>query len=419
MGLSSCSRWFARGAVIALLSVQPGAATAQETAGPTNSAAIEATFLQGLQSLEANRPDIAIRIFSAILAANPELVRVRLELARAYFQARQWSRARAEFFRTLSADLPEPVRKNVLRFIRQIDARRGFDWNLSVALKNLGDTRDYDSDEFLADIDGNLVPFRLNRSDDTEIGLKIVGDFTLRRRVPLSFGQQTSTTAFAQLAYDIEEARNSDLDDVTLRLRFGLNIVEALTTYSPAVFVGRRYIAGEAYEDAVGLQFSFERRNVVGGSVFGFVSYSDLENDFSDNLDGSLTRASLGFRRSIGGRALIGASLLYEHKDVDFDLDHYKAYSLNLFGSIDVRNGFTLAPRLAVEFKNFEDPSPLFVDNPDEESIVAGLRVEKNDFFILDGFSPFLDVSFRRTETDINAFSYDETEVSLGLSRRF
>ena len=53
------------------------------------------------------------RVFAAILARSPDLVRVRLELARAYFLSRQWGRARREFLSVLAGDIPEPVRGNV------------------------------------------------------------------------------------------------------------------------------------------------------------------------------------------------------------------------------------------------------------------------------------------------------------------
>ena len=72
---------------------------------PVSSNNIEARFLIGLRDLETGKPDKAIEAFSAILAADPTLIRVRLELARAYFAAEKWDRARQEFFIVLSGDL--------------------------------------------------------------------------------------------------------------------------------------------------------------------------------------------------------------------------------------------------------------------------------------------------------------------------
>lgn len=44
---------------------------------------LNATFLDGLRNLETGNPQKAIEVFSLILAMDPTLIRVRLELARA------------------------------------------------------------------------------------------------------------------------------------------------------------------------------------------------------------------------------------------------------------------------------------------------------------------------------------------------
>ena len=68
--------------------------------------------------------DVSIAAFQAILAANPELTRVRLELARAFFLKGQDGLARRHFERVLAGDVPAPVVANVNRFLAEIRARR-------------------------------------------------------------------------------------------------------------------------------------------------------------------------------------------------------------------------------------------------------------------------------------------------------
>ena len=95
---------------------------------------IENAFLQGLQLLEAGQPRKAVFLFRQILARDPNLPRVRLELARAYFMMQSWSESRAEFVSVLSGDIPLAAKKNILRFINAIDARRGFDWSAAIGI---------------------------------------------------------------------------------------------------------------------------------------------------------------------------------------------------------------------------------------------------------------------------------------------
>lgn len=381
--------------------------------------AIEARFIAGLRDLETGRPDKAVEAFSAILAIDPTLVRVRLELARAYFAAEQWDRARREFFVTLSGDLPEPVRRRVLGFIRAIDARRGFDWDLSLGLTNAGSSRNYDTDAIQLDFGGATLPFELERDTKSQLGVRATGTATYRLPIEATVGNNVTSSLFVQGFFDITDAPNSTYDDYIAGIRTGLRFTGENTTYSVAPVYTQRYLSGEHYEDQVGLELAFENRTRSGFSVFGLASYADVDNKFSDDRDGTLGRAEIGIRQSIRGTGAIGLSVYYEGKSVDFNLDNYDLYGVRLLGVLDVPFGLTLRPSVFFEKKGFSEPSPLFTGNPDEETVGASIRVEKNDVFIGNGFSPFVGLSHRRTKSGISAFSYSETEYEIGFERRF
>ena len=61
--------------------------------------------------------DEAIIALLAILVDRPELVRVRLELARAFFYKGEDTLARGHFERVLAGEVPEAVKVNVQRFL--------------------------------------------------------------------------------------------------------------------------------------------------------------------------------------------------------------------------------------------------------------------------------------------------------------
>lgn len=386
---------------------------------PLSSNTIESIFLAGLKDLEIGKPDKAIEAFSSILGADPTLIRVRLELARAYFAAEQWDRARQEFFIVLSGDLPDSVRRRVLGFIRAIDARRGFDWDLSLGLTNAGNSRDYDSDTILLDFGGLIRPASLDRDTSSQLAVRATGTVSYRLPIGVTFGDNVTSSLFVQGFFDIIEASNSNYDDYTAGARTGLRFTGENTTYSVAPVYYQRYLAGEHYEDNAGLELTFENRTGSGFSVFGQASYANVNNKTADDLDGTLGQAQIGIRQSIGGTGSIGLSLFYEGKSVDFNLDNYDLYGVRLLGVVDIPFGLTLRPSIFFEKKGFPEPSPLFTGNPDEESVGARIRIEKNDLFIGDGFSPFLELSHRRTKSGIDAFSYSETEYEFGLERRF
>ncbi len=319
-------------------------------------AKIEALFLSGLQDLELGNTDSAIEKFSSILAENPNLVRVRLELGLAYYLARQWNRARNEFFTVLSGDLPAPVRDKVLGLIRQIDARRGFDWDFSIGATNVGDQRNYDTDEIILNFSGIDLPFRLNRDQTSEIGLRATGSANFRQPIAAKvFG--ADTVAFASLSFDITEARMSQYDDYIFGTRFGLRMLTQNTTASFGPVLTTRLLGGNVFENRVGLQAAFERRNQRGWSVFAVLNGAQLHNPTSPLLDGHEIDADIGVRRSFGGRGTIGASIFLESKDVDDNLENFIRQRFTIFGQVDTRGGFTLRPSVYVESKRFRTRS--------------------------------------------------------------
>ncbi|MEM1078977.1 MAG: tetratricopeptide repeat protein [Pseudomonadota bacterium] len=379
---------------------------------------MEAQFLRGLALLNSGHPNDAIPFFLRLLAADPTLVRVRLELARAYYVAELWDRARQEFFTVLSGDLPEIVRVRVLSFIRSIDARRGFDWNLSVGLATVGDARSYDSDVVDLDFGFGVLPSTLDR-DDSALGLRVVGSAAYRKALDRSLFSAGDTVAFVGANLDLTDGPNQQFDDTTIGVDAGLRFLAAQTSVAVSTFGSTRYIAGSKLEDRYGIRLIFERRTLLGGSIFGSASLAQLESALSTKRSGTVVTTELGFRRSLGGRAAIGTALRYEDNRVeDFSAD-YKDSQIRVFGSIDAAFGLTLSPTIYARFRDFDNPNPLFTANRDERAVGVELTVQKSDIFVGDGFSPFARVSYERTKSDIAAYRYRETEFQLGFERRF
>ena len=77
--------------------------------------------------------DEAIASFRTMLVADPTLVRVRLELARAFFLKDEDRLAKRHFEQVLAGKPPAPVVLNVNRFLAQIRARRRWDLHAGFA----------------------------------------------------------------------------------------------------------------------------------------------------------------------------------------------------------------------------------------------------------------------------------------------
>ena len=95
---------------------------------------IERLFLLGLAEAQLGLLSEAAERFETILASRPNLTRVRLELARVYFQLGRDEKARFHFEASKADELPSTVENAVGRFLREIDARKRWSFSISGAV---------------------------------------------------------------------------------------------------------------------------------------------------------------------------------------------------------------------------------------------------------------------------------------------
>ncbi len=395
-------------------SAQSGAGAAASTVGTTAQ-----QFESGLALLDAGRPREAARIFSDILSRNPDLVRVRLELARAYFNSGQWNRARADFLSVLSGDIPEPVRANILTFLRAIDARRGFEWDADVSIVRLGNTRNYESDTLLLDLGGGTLPFTLDRDSETSQGLRFSFSTSLRRNLPELSGPRRRTLGFARIIAVGEEGPGSRFDDHTFTGEAGARFIWPRSTLTVATLVSRNFLKGSVEEDRVGLRATFGWRYGTGTTVAVSSSWQDIYHRHNDRRDGQAVTLSLTAARPISSRSSLGIQLAFEDKDVAFELDDFQRFRLTAFGSFDVGRGITLRPSVFAERKLFERTGSVYVENLDETGTGVALTVESSRIILANGFTPYATFTHRRVKSGTRAFSWNDTSLSVGVERRF
>ncbi|WP_299426732.1 porin family protein [uncultured Shimia sp.] len=407
--------------LFAAAAMMPG--QAQATTPPATVLEIERSFDQAMAALDAGQPEAAIPLLQDILALDPKLIRVRLELARAYFMAQQWARSREEFFRVLSGDLPEPVRKTVLSFIRQIDARRGFDWDLSIGFTTAGGSRTYDSDIVNANTAFGVLPFSITRADEERLpAVTATGAMNFRRALGSNAAGTTTSLGFASLGFDLLEAEGRRYDSLQLRAKFGLRLLSEKTTASIAPFASTQWAAGDPYEDRFGIEAAFERRSLMGGSAYGGLSYAVVDNRANSAFDGRFMSALAGFRRSVGGRSIVGTELYYERRTADqmwVGRQGYQSLKWSIYSSVDVGRGWTLSPRLYVRHRDVLEQHASWVNSADETGIGGSLRLEKTNTFLPGGYTPYFQIDAERMRSDVEAFNSRVLGIQIGVERRF
>jgi hypothetical protein len=385
--------------------------------------AIEALFQEGLRALEAGDTETAIRRFTTILARDPRLHRVRLELARAYFVAEDWADSRREFFAVLSADVPQAVKDTIIRFLRLIDVRRGWSWDLDGGLRSGPESgRRYKSDTVMVNIGGQNLPFELDRPSTPDIGAFVSGGLEYRQPITALDGSGilggAALSAIARINGEANVYDDSDFNELIYGGSVAAQLAWRQTTLQLGPDVTWRRFGGDPRDRRHGLAATVEHRLPEGIALFSGLNWSRVEDDFFSGRDGHLLNARFGVSRSLGGRSSITGIVGVTGFDADADFESYRSGRLELRGRTDL--GFGLAPTLslAASHTRYREPSPFFVDRRRDRQYSAVLEVEKRDLFI-GPFSPFVSVGYIRNDSNIEIQDYNEWIYRAGLRKIF
>lgn len=232
--------------------------------------AIERQFLDGMNAYGARDYRHAEFMFRRILDRNPELLRVRLELARALFMQKEDEQAEYHFRLAAGEHPPSGVARNIARFREAIRARRAWRFNFDMGFapdSNINSATNKES------VDVYGLPFQLDPSARARSGTGhfVGGDASLRLnrsgRFPVYLGAFGRWVRYA----------DHDFDDAYVGGEAGPELELA---------------GGQLRTTATGLMRWYGRRPLL--SSFG---------------------AHLEYEKLVGDRWTLGGTLLVRHND--------------------------------------------------------------------------------------------------------
>jgi hypothetical protein len=356
--------------------------------------------------------------FRKLLATDPTLLRVRLELARAYFLLRNWEYARREFVAVLSGRLPKPVRQNVLGLIRSIDVRQGFDWSLTAALSpNLTQTRDYVTDEASVLLNGQRLTFRMKRRDPPPFTVDINGAAELRRDAGKLNG--TELVAYGVGFFAVSEAPKTMDDKHLVGLRVGVRAIRPVITASAGLRASHRRLLGDDYESRIGLELGIDRRFADGLSVFGTAGGDMLDAHDRQDRDGIAAKLRVGVSRAFSGLGAAGFALSINHEAAQTNYLGFDEVRAEIFGYGDLGYGVRTDGAVFATHLMFGAVQPPFETTRGDTEFGADVTLTKQDFVVMEAFTPFVKLGASRRRSSIEAFGYDELRFGVGLRRAF
>ena len=390
-----------------------------------------ALFLYGLASLEASqRPgraddereillNEAIGAFHLMLVEAPGLVRVRLELARAFFLKGEDDLATRHFEAVLAGGVPEAVAVNVQRFLDEIRSRDRWSFNLGAALApdtNIGAGSDVRT--IYIPVFGQPLPFQRDAEQLTTSGIGVSVWGGAEYQVPLA--ERWRLRAGGQAAR--REYEGSQFDQLYLATHLGPRwLIDQNTEGSLLASARQRWTGTVPDNREFGARLEVARRLTPRVTAFANASWHDRDYRARSHLDGPVWDASLRGSWVVTPTVRADLSAGYARERPESLRERSRSRWLRAGVTVILPAGFTVGGGGEVRWTDFEDEwfphTPTGEDRADRTQSVH-LSVH-NRAFTLMGFSPELVAVHEERETNAQLYDYQRTRGELRFVRQF
>ena len=390
--------------------------------------------VEGSQRLDIPAPgrdallDEGIAAFHAMLVRRPELVRVRLELARAFFLKDEDRLAKRHFEQVLAGKPPAGVALNVNRFLAEIRARKRWSLRLGMALApdtNIG----AGSDERIIyiDIGGRLLPFRRDADELTTSGIGVSAWLGGEYQYPLgdpgtgSGASQWRLRAGGNLSR--KEYRESAFDQMTVAGHVGPRWLIGRTSEISLLLSGVHHWTGSGLEEPshhdIGLRVEGMHRINPRTTLNARVSRHERRYDKDTHRDGPATNVSLGVGWVASPTVRIDASVGWGRLRPETERERHSRRSVQVGATAALPWGFTVGSG-ALRWTDYEGNwAPFVVDTPRRDLTRTIRLFAHNRALTLEGFSPQLSVTQEQRSTNAQLHDYERISGELRFVRLF
>ena len=364
--------------------------------------------------------DASIPAFLAILAEHPGHVRVRLELARAFFHRGRDGLARRHFELALATNPPTPVVANINRHLAEIRARKRWSAHFGIALApdtNIGAASA--DDTVMLDFAGQRLPFTLDDGGEKSgIGVSIWtgGEYQLplAPSLRLRMGGNIFRSDYA----------DSQFDRMTLRGHVGPRwLIDQRTEASLLLTARQEWRSDEPSSRGLGLRLEASRRLSPRLTGQLGLSWSEKRHDESTHLDGPVKDLSAGLSWAMTPTLQTDFRAGWSSEQPETETLRSQTHWASLGARTALPRGFNASGALTSRWTDYEGPGfpPTNVlDGSPREDTTRSIRLSghKRDFTIR-GFSPQLSVTHERRGSNAQQADYRRTWGELSFVRQF
>ena len=358
--------------------------------------------------------DEAIAAFRSILIKQPELVRVRLELALAFYLKQEDALAREHFERALVGKPPAALIANINRFLNIMRARRRWTgyFGFSVAPDtNINAASDADA------IYINGLRFSRGQAGRVSSGIGIVGWGGGEYQYPLAARWRL------RAGFDLNhrDYTGGRFDQTFLAAHVGPRwLIDRNTEMSLLASSSQRWWSGSPFNYDIGARLEVLHRVFAGLRLSGRATWSDRTYQQQKFLEGPVTVFSLGANYVLLPTVQVNALVGYQQQDARLEYWTNTGYWGRVGTNVALPFGFTVGLSAEFRWTNYDGRSPFVPDlsaRRDRTRILGATLL--NRALTVYGFSPQVAFSNQVRETNAPAFDFKRNLVEMRWVRQF
>jgi tetratricopeptide (TPR) repeat protein len=378
----------------------------------------ETRFLTGMVEAGTGNHAAAIEQYKAILAADPNQTRVRLELGKSMLALGHTASADRQFALAQRDDeLPDDV-ASTIRLVRDVlRARRAWRLNVDFGIapdSNINNATSADSVTILWG--GQPLPIQLDQNAKPRSGTGQTASIAAGARLPV--GEHVS--ALVDLDSAGTNYSGTAYDDFQAQAAAGMELRISRTAAVSLQGVGaQRWFSGRLVSRQLGAKTGFQAR-LSNTQQIGFqIDARKTDALFDPAYDGWQAGAYLTYEKAVSKSLVVSLGGFARRDWLKAD-----AYSSTELGAIagfggELPLGISFGLSGSVSRAKFDDIIPLFSLEPRKDWRLTGRATLGNRKIDLWGFSPQVSVSYSRIDSSIRYYDNDRLRLRFAAVRYF
>ncbi len=371
----------------------------------------QALFLSGLIAVAEKDYDNAIEQFRHVLVLQPDVDRVRLELARAFFLSGDFTNAERQFRFARAGNLPNEAKANVDTYLASIALQRRWQYRFSVAVAP--DTN-VNGGTGVRQVTIYGLPFELSSDARGTSGVGLTLD------TGGEWSPFLTNDIKARIGADMHrnEYSGGQFDDMTLSAFAGPEWLAAKWDISLLSLWSRRWYGNQDYSEAIGGQLS--AMHPLAEKLYANIAISARTVDYarSPEMCGPVVGLDTSLLYPITPSSLVQLSGGVSRTAAD--LAAYSNWSpwVSVSYQQDLRWGFSVSMTPSMAWSHYDAEMAGFGRRRDDTGYLfrAGLL---NRRLTYRGFTPQISFVHVTQHSNIDLYSYGRNQIEIGLTRYF